>query len=329
MQDLEGPGHQRALRVFIYDPKTFKSNSTPLAQRFPYRFLPSLDSSHLKVFLKTVFSSGAFRNVDVAAVFDGRVASIHSDAGKALKQALKAVPVGQLPAKNYVEHQYFFNNQEFVTGYAKPRSMRNASSTCLCSHVENAFVIRGKAFEVPTLDRKFLDLPGSNRSRGWACNKLLAEKDHIVVSGAMQKKLYTEPVTSEKVPQDGEGSDKEKDDTSKGKEKQADQGKDDTSKGKENQADDEGEEIVMDMATMLWPWQNTEDFWKEWLLGLRDDSLEVLVVTPTPSVPLCLACARTGIHLLGFCFNETHRAILSEALQLRVTCELLLGNRQD
>lgn len=181
-------------RVLLWDLKTHLVNCSESAHKAPMRFSPPFEVSHAQKTMAAFFGSSAgesslLRSCDIAFFFDGRLQTANADLSKQLKKYLKHLPKDTLPARAFMPFHFFYSNKEFHSGYLKPKSQRTTFSALLPSHVETAFVVAGKAFNPETRDRRWLDLPGNNRSRGWANCELLEENDHIMVPFATKAHL--------------------------------------------------------------------------------------------------------------------------------------------
>lgn len=299
-------------RLFIWDVKAHMTNASAKAHFHPWSLSPPFDAAVLKKSMKALFGKddGLFRKNDVAMFLDGRVPSVLSTVSTTLKKSLKDVSKELLPTRNFFSCSFFYHNREFTSGFAKPRSLRgNAFHALLPSHLETGLCVVGKAAEVPLKERRWLDLPGSNRSRGWSQNAIAA--DHILVPWGIKTQLPQVGVAEHMDMVDGEA---------------------------EAEKDEKG--IEEDAATICYPWSSEELFWRE-LWNSMPDGLIIMSSTPSPFA--ALAAARLRRRYLGWVsmsvekdiFLQSSLACVSEAMRwgqgvhLRVCVEMLLGNRED
>ncbi|CAJ1405457.1 unnamed protein product [Effrenium voratum] len=300
------------VHLHIWDPKSHLSNPSQLAHKFPYRFLPPVDLSYAKKCMGAIFAEQdgerIFRSSDASLWFDARVTTAKHELPKALAKELKALPKDLVPARPYVEFEFFYHNREHQVGHAKPAHSRSTVHACLPSHTELAYGVLGKSFSVPLKERKWIDVPGTNRSRGWSANSLLDEKDLIHVSYEVQQKLHSLSSAQKTVEQQLlESEDQEQ------------------KAGAEDQ-----KTIPPDAMSMLWPWQVGEAFWKELYESLTANPCkDLLVMTGTPSAPGALAAARLGCGYVGWVASSLHKSVIMETAVLHITCDCLLGNRVD
>ena len=59
----------------------------------------------------------------------------------------------------------------------------------------------------------------------------------------------------------------------------------------------------------VWPWLNTELFWRE-LINAVGDPKQTVVMTATPSAPACMAAARLNAQMIGFVPNARIKAVI-------------------
>ncbi|OLP85014.1 hypothetical protein AK812_SmicGene34044 [Symbiodinium microadriaticum] len=97
----------------------------------------------------------------------------------------------------------------------------------------------------------------------------------------------------------------------------------------ENANAEQDKEAAVDAGerSLVWPWLNTELFWRE-LINAVGDPKQTVVMTATPSAPACMAAARLNAQMIGFVPNARIKAVIMETTVLRITTELLLNNRQ-
>lgn len=278
-------------RVFVWDVKAHLTNPSAKAHSLPFGYTPPFDLTHLKRTMSSIFGTSQddenklFRKTDVAFFLDGRVASISNDLVKVLKASLKQVKKEDIPSRNYMSFTYFYHNREFASGYAKPRSQRSAFNACMPTHNETALVVVGKAFDVAVKERRWIDLPGSNRSRGWADNALVEEGEHIFVP-------YGRKAQMSKLPS-GAATD---------------------GMLLEGTEDETAADVPDDSASSIaYPWSAREIFWREFWNALPDKHI---IMTSTPSPFAAMAAARLRKPYFGWVGTACEKQIMLDSSSL-------------
>ncbi|CAE7285376.1 unnamed protein product, partial [Symbiodinium sp. CCMP2456] len=207
------------------------------------------------------------------------------------------------------EYHYFHHNRELQVGqYAGPRSVKNCVTARAISHVETCHVVLGRNFTTSVRERRFLDLPGNNRAKGFSNVSLKSEDEQVRVPMAIQEQLKTEKGTVSK--QDVVADDAEAD------------GEKVAQAAKAKVAEDVDHDSAA--ASLLWPWGQPEDFFRELFHGFGLPG-EIRVVTSTPSSAAMLASARDGYQFRGYARNMLTKKILMEDTTLRVAMAMILG----
>ena len=293
--------------VYIWDVKSGGTNCSPLAHRFPYRFTPPFAKGMLTPTLHAVFGEKAdserlFRKQDFAFFLDGRVPTVHTDLLKEVKKALKNLPNQTVPTRKYTMFEFFYANREFTTGFLKPKSTRTQFHALMPGHTERAVAVMGTQFSVEHRERKWLDLPGSNRSLGWSGNQLQDPEEQILVSWATKVEMFKKVVNTSASVND------------------------------EAMNDDEmkaaaASQVEANERSLLWPWASPEVFWKE-LYNCLGDPANLVIMTATPSASGAIAAARMSAQYIGWVGNSSIKAVLMDSIALRISLDLLLNNRQ-
>ena len=293
--------------LLVWDVKAASTNTSDNGLGKPWRYTPPYAATQTKALgkvMKTCFGKSKdeveeqdrlMRPNDMAIFLDGRVPTVQRDIKKQLTANLKGLPTQFTPTRQIVPFEFFYDNHEWVVDtQAMPgRCSRSRFHACMPTHVEVGFAVIGKDFEVETRERRWLGLPGSNRSRGWSGNSLQDDGHHIYVTRATLAQMYPEKQISEKM-ESGSGS--------------------------------EAGEVDLAEKVIAWPWQAPESFWKEFFNSVADGS-KLVVFSSTPAGPACLAAARLGATYMGWVPNTTQRSVLMEFCILHIALDLVCGNR--
>ena len=186
-------------------------------------------------------------------------------------------------------------------GYAGPSRVVAAMSSRVVSHLETAFVISGKGYATDLRERRFIDLPGSNRSRGWSGCSLKEEHEQIRVPYKLKKELEApkesvlkKDVLSSEDPQVGH-------------------------------EDSALTTVADDEPSWLWNWGHSEKFFRELFFAFGTPNT-VRVVSCTPSSAAMMAAARDRFRYLGFARTAKVKQILLEDAFLQVTLAMVRGS---
>ena len=218
------------------------------------------------------------------------------------------------------------SNAEFSHG----RNLRGAGhrpgAATVPEPLETLTIVMGASFKVRPVARKFLDLPGTNRTRG--LNNVPLMTMDVGVTWArrceiLQGSSKTAPV-DEEVPdwmdddedagKTGEGEDEDKADDDEGK----------TGDGEGETGENEGEDEVKKdggKTCDLYPWEHNEFVCRELLncFGAKT------VVHYNTNCSWPLACARHAINFVGFARSEVHAQHVHKTLVAMVVAEIIEG----
>lgn len=270
------------IMVFL-DPKCTRNLSD-------YRSVPIAEPQLYKVLSKVFFENGAMQNRDVLVLMDGRSARNGNNIRSLISEGKKAKVLG---SRGGVQLRLFYTNKEF--GLAGDNSVRLRKSktvfhACLPDPLETVNVVgRSEYYSgLPSRERKWIDVPGTNASRGWSGLPLRSEVYNTV--SPETKKLVC-----------GEN----------GNEKHALEA---TAEGLES---DVAEEVFEENAKLvLFPWECTEQVYAELLhcfAGDVDDEVRSTVLDLTPgSGMLCTAATRAGLHYVGLTNSLLHSQLIEE-----------------
>lgn len=310
--------------MFIYDPKRHydKFGIRP-AYRNPFKDAATLDVTSFKNMLSALFSSEAgvgrvFKHGDVLIIFDGRQQKASGYIAKELTRLLKTVTDMHLPQRKFVNIRLFHHNREFTnTGYAAPRCARTTLSALLPDPLENMYVVVSKFNNLPLRERKWLDIPGTNRARGISNLGLKPEEEQAINQIPVEvKRQILQHVSLNAMSQADGGGDDEGEDTTMGDD-------DDTP----SQGTPDSQSIKGPVS--LFPWEAPEVFWREIFHGYNTDIRSTLVVDFTPgSGTAAVAAARECVKYLGFVHVEAQKAVINETLSACIVKDVLL-NRND
>lgn len=269
------------IMVFL-DPKCTRNLSD-------YRSVPIAEPQLYKVLSKVFFENGAMQNRDVLVLMDGRSARNGNNIRSFISEGKKAKVLG---SRGGVQLRLFYTNKEF--GLAGDNTVRLRKSktvfhACLPDPLETVNVVgRSEYYSgLPSRQRKWIDVPGTNASRGWSGLPLRSEVYNTV--SPETKKLVC-----------GEN------------EKHALEA---TTEGLES---DVAEEVLEENAKLvLFPWECIEQVYAELLhcfaSGDVDDEVRSTVLDLTPgSGMLCTAATRAGLHYVGLTNSLLHSQLIEE-----------------
>ena len=296
------------VHMLLWDVKAAATNTSDVGLSKPWKFAPPHDANSSKALTKVMKQwfgrscedvDGAdrlMRKQDIAMFMDGRVPTIRTDITKQLRTSLKNLPPQFIPSRPTVNFEFFYHNNEWSLEQALPgRNSRTRFHACMPSHTEQGIAVIGKDFAVDTRERRWVNTPGSNRQRGWSDNSLQREADHCYITRATLQALHPDKVVSDAMCEDAES--------------------------------DDGECQTVDKV-LLCPWQVGEDFWKE-LFNSVADCKQLVIFSPTPAGPACLAAARLGASFVGWVRNAMWKSVLMEYVVLHIALDLVCGNRED
>ena len=150
-----------------------------------------LHDAAFKRSLTTIFgdagpgSTGVLVQGDLVLICDGRVSRNHQTINREVTKVIKNEKKegqGQMRLRKYepVSHlRFLYHNREFE-GRRMSRSCSGTSKGANPEPLENVSVIWTKDVTLELRERKFVDLPGNNKARGWASQALKGDEDYMV-----------------------------------------------------------------------------------------------------------------------------------------------------
>lgn len=185
-------------------------------------------------------------------------------------------------------------------GYAAPNRIKSTMSSRIISHLETGYVVSGKNYSTGLRERRFLDVPGCNRSRGWSGCGLKEEGDQLKIPYSLKLGLEAkkEDVTKKEVVAD-------------------------------EQAGDEKDSSQVDSkeGSMVWQWGHPEIFWRE-LFHAFGTPPGLRIVSTTASSAAMVAAARDGYLCHGYVRTQTCKQILMEDSCLKISLCMIHGSQE-
>ena len=199
-----------------------------------------------------------------------------------------------------------YNNKEFESGgYAAP-ARRHKGKTwsareSMPDPLETCSLLKPKKCILDEKPRKHVDLPGTNRDRGWAGLELKSEEERLLTRVPVETFEKLLPADAHTV---GAGDLR-------------------LSEGEEmNAEDDVAKEI--DAWAYLFPWEASEKQSRE-VLGCFSHPTTVAVVDFHASPMTAIAACRDRRSYCGFCITEGLRTVIYEQVLLKIIVEMILG----
>ena len=204
------------------------------------------------------------------------------------------------PSRGAGNLRHLYSNEEFDCGYAAPKRKFQPEP------LETNLLFRGKGMNLEERQRRFIDLPGTNRSRGWAKLKLKSLEDRLATTTT--KDLF-EAMAAE---------DPHEKDDKKGSTETLQAPASDESAG-------EDEAPTASEGRVVHPWEPAEELMREMYHCFLPPN--GCIVDLFASFTAAMAAVRDKRRYVGFCFSGVFMKYLMEALLLKVLLELILKNR--
>ena len=217
-----------------------------------------------------------------------------------------------------------YDNSEFdpCGGYAAPRRRTGTLSTTAAATpepLESLTLIKPKSLSVPERARKWVSLPGTSTGRGWFQCRMKGEEDRqlcTVSADAYLSLLSTSqssPLAASKASKESKPS-KAQDD-----EEQEDDEEEDAAEEEE----DDG--AALRRTRVIHPWEAAENINREIMNCFSPSIAKFCVIDVFAGYTSALGACRDRVSYVGYCTNESHRALLYEMLLMKITLEMVLS----
>ena len=289
----------------------------------PHKYTPPLDKTALDNAIaqvtgaadKETYATSLFaKHPSVFVISDGRRPSSSKTIASSVAKAKKAAAGGILEP---VSFRLMHSNAEF----AHARNLRQRGKLRVGRHratvpepLETLTIVMGSDFAVKPAARKYLDLPGTNRTRG--LNNVPLRTSEFGVTWGTRCKILAgsskNPPVDEGVPDwmdvDDEGNENE--------------GVEEGTADDDQHKTGEGEEdVVEDKHCDLFPWEHHELVCREMINCFPVKT----VVHHNANVSWPLACARHCINFVGFAKNDMHAEHIHKTLVATIVAEIIEG----
>ena len=198
-----------------------------------------------------------------------------------------------------------YSNKEFEAGgYAAP-SRRSKGSTwstrdSVPDPLETCTLLKPKQCCLEEKPRRHVDLPGTNRDRGWAGQELKSEEERLLTR--LPKEVLDKLLPGELSAEDAL----------------------DVSGSEEENAEEACDKPAEDPWGYIFPWEASEKQSRE-MLHCFTHPQTVLVVDFHASPLTALAACRDRKSYCGFCATEGLRTVIYEQLLLKIILDMILG----
>jgi len=244
------------------------------------------------------------KHPSIFIVSDGRRAASHRAITSALLKASKTTHGEVGPPTPF---RLMHTNAEFSKNkFAALRNHGNCMNATVPEPLETLSICANKKFKVQPVARKYLDLPGSNRTRGF--NNVPLKNADVSTSWAQRCEILAG--SSKAAPMDEEQADWMV---------PADQ--DDEAMPSADDATAAAEEDIASKTCDLFPWEHHELVARE-LLNCFDVKT---VIHYNTGCTWALACARHSRHFIGFARNAAHVEHVNKTLVAMVLAEMIEG----
>ena len=231
---------------------------------------------------------------------DGRRESSHRTINGVLNKTAKNSGGA---VKNATSFRLMHSNAEFTNN----RNLRGDATKTVPEPLETLSICATADFKVRPVGRKYLDLPGTNRTRG--LNNVPLKIRTASITWATRCEILSG--SSKTVPADDDAF--------------GWMDVDDEEDQAEGDDDDDKTADISSQACDLYPWEHNELVCRE-LINCFDPKTVVHFNTGGPSWPL--ACARHSRHFIGFVRNAEHLQYVNKTLVASVVSEMIEG-KQD
>ncbi len=347
------PATAPALRAVVQDALIFKQCAgapqrrilwsydckcaTEVTGKHVYKVLPQLDEKDFQMCMEALLGetgvdarsdSSLFRfaeedALDLLLLFDGRRAATSGKLSTYLRKALRGES-RHFPCPNVTAPIRLMHRDEPLRGNLQMRRAgKDAVHHVLPEPLETMHLVYCRSFRLPVKDRAFLDLPGTNRTRGLnnIPPRVPPEQSGGVAAGA-KKAILGLPAGSGLEADAGGVDDMFLTGDEGAGNKQAASADQDA--GNE-QATDSGEEDGAGPCP-LFCWEQSELLWRELINMYRPrGSIGGLVDFTAGSGIAALAAARDKVLYLGFARTAAHKEAIMELLHAQIVGEMIDG----
>lgn len=263
----------------------------------PYKYPAHLDKTSLDQIIPALHEDKTFQTHPSAVfVSDGRRASSSKAINSAFNKLIKA---SKGTCRAPVPFRVMHSNAEFTSG------SRGDGTNLVCPEpLETIHMSFNRNYKVKVVPRKFLDLPGNNRSKGLN-NVPLKAKTGIMISWARRCEILAG--CSRVSPEDEGGGD----------------WIDDADGGDDDMCDVIGD--LSKKACDLFPWEHHESVARELINCF---SPATIIHYNAGSGAWGLAAARHSRSYVGFCRNSAHLQYVLKNITAHICSEIIEG-RQD
>ncbi|CAE7906934.1 unnamed protein product [Symbiodinium microadriaticum] len=264
-----------------------------------------LHDAAFKRSLTTIFgdagpgSTGVLVQGDLVLICDGRVSRNHQTINREVTKVIKNEKKegqGQMRLRKYepVSHlRFLYHNREFE-GRRMSRSCSGTSKGANPEPLENVSVIWTKDVTLELRERKFVDLPGNNKARGWASQALKGDEDYMV--SLLPRDCLQAMADGTEAPKPPHSDSEE--------------------------SGPEEKETAEVSVLPLHPWEGTEEQAREIVHCFLPKKTSV-VIDYFAGLVSAVACARDKVRYIGFVRNTTSLSVLSEMVLLRIVLDMV------
>jgi hypothetical protein len=334
--------------IWSYDTKCWSDGSmTQEAARYGSRQLPEFDDTDFTGVCdalfglkdaKNRFDECAFRVQATAAndlllVFDGRRATTLDKVEKVIKTSLKNTSPC-FAAKLCVPVRMMHTSSQFGGGAPTVGGMRRSNGDAvhasLPDPLESFALVFCKSFRLPVVARRFIDLPGTSRTRG--LNQVPARDPLEMGAGVTvkQKRAMLDSATFRRgaaaLVEDGDFDAVFAEDERQPGEQQQQPGEQQQQTGQQQHDMTVTDSVIDGYVVPLFTWENSEILWRELLNMYRPQGSVGGVVDFTAGTGLAaLAAVRHKILYAGFARTADHINYIRASLVLMIVGELIDG----
>ena len=289
--------------LWWYDNKSYNDKFSLKGTR-PFKATASFEEAFFGNAFDGLLSE--FGDNDLFMAWDGRRSGVLEKMRKKMSSAIKHSekftkrPLGQ-------PFRVHYNNSEFNDGgYARCKVGESISSRPLLPDpCESVLILAAKGAKTSTRNRLYVDLPGTNLTRGLSGAQMKTKEEHEV---QVPKATHVNICKDMKAAVDTD-----------------DQGGFPGMPGAELPATDEDQETAPVTAVHPWPFTMSLEMHREMLNMFKGDAKTKVVNFTVGFGMLESACLAEGLACHAFTLNATHRAFVHQRILLAVTVDMLRG----